>query len=746
MPLLKGKTGSVPGSLRLTGDDITGENLQKIVQAMNAVHAGSVQVHRPPSILPESALRVRPRKLDRLADRIFGHVHCITQQKMDVILTVLAPRLGLLGASTNPILLWEDDEPEEEDQDKPDYWKFEDGVATIPIHGTLMKRTMGLSALSGLGSYESLQAKIAQAMGDPMVKGLIFDVESPGGEADGMFPLSDYIYSMRGTKPMFAVCNGEMCSAAYAIGSAADQIYTTRTACIGSVGCFMLHVDKSAADRQNGIKYTYIQAGEKKTDGNPHEPLSSTAEAMMQGEVNRIRNMFVDLVARNRNVTSQSVADTEAGVVFGDAGVPLFADKLGEYSDALADMKSLVNQPGDKEGPFDQPSSVLSNWTALPTATVESVTTVSDISGLVHNSGILTISDLFPACGPIAPHKTATVDKEWDGPANKGRLKNDGTASYYSKAYAWRESSGDGTKKNQFKFIHHEVSGDGTVGAANINGCRAGIGVINGARSGTTIPSGDRKGVYNHLAKHMRDGGVDPPDFKSDADLLKILAWAEGVEAEWLARPGTLAYQSANMTYGADRSTLLFGQPGVTLTVRRHISALAAAHATDRKINMLVVPYDGSLSHNLGGFREMYQPGCFSQGLSNDPRALFNHDEAKVLGRQSAGTAKFWEDAAGVHVEADAPETTWADDLLVSMRRGDITQASAAFWILQQRWETRNGEKVRIVEKALLRDASVLAYPAYESTQASVQPAASFQIPHGSIELARAKLKLLRLR
>jgi HK97 family phage prohead protease len=161
---------------------------------------------------------------------------------------------------------------------------------------------------------------------------------------------------------------------------------------------------------------------------------------------------------------------------------------------------------------------------------------------------------------------------------------------------------------------------------------------------------------------------------------------------------------------------------------------------SSRRIDMLIVPYDGSQAR-LGSFSEVYERGCFAKGLDQDPRALVAHDDTLVLGRKSAGTARFFEDAAGVHVECDAPETTWADDLLVSMRRGDITQASAAFWILQQRWEVRNGEKVRVVEKALLRDGSVVSFAAYSTTTASALSASAART---ELDAAQRRLDLMR--
>lgn len=115
----------------------------------------------------------------------------------------------------------------------------------------------------------------------------------------------------------------------------------------------------------------------------------------------------------------------------------------------------------------------------------------------------------------ISSHSTATTEVGWDGPANEARLRNDENATYYRRAYAWQDPDGDPDVKSSYKFIHHVVAGDGNVGAANVRACQTGIGVLNGGRGGTTIQKTDRQGVYNHLARHLRDADVEPPELKS---------------------------------------------------------------------------------------------------------------------------------------------------------------------------------------------------------------------------------------
>ena len=115
----------------------------------------------------------------------------------------------------------------------------------------------------------------------------------------------------------------------------------------------------------------------------------------------------------------------------------------------------------------------------------------------------------------IAAHSTATSDSDWDGPGAKAALRNDETGAYYRKAFAWVDSEADVDTKAAYKFIHHEVGSGGEIGAANFIGCSAGIAILNGGRGGADIPDSDRQGVWNHLARHLRDGDREPPELRS---------------------------------------------------------------------------------------------------------------------------------------------------------------------------------------------------------------------------------------
>ncbi len=108
----------------------------------------------------------------------------------------------------------------------------------------------------------------------------------------------------------------------------------------------------------------------------------------------------------------------------------------------------------------------------------------------------------------IPAHRTATSDAAWSGPANEASLPSE--ARRLRRAFAWIDEDGDADTKAAYRFIHHFTNS----GAASLVASSTGIAVLNGARGGTTIPDADRRGVWRHLAAHLRAGDREPPELR----------------------------------------------------------------------------------------------------------------------------------------------------------------------------------------------------------------------------------------
>ncbi|GFR06867.1 peptidase_S49 domain-containing protein [Trichonephila clavata] len=120
----------------------------------------------------------------------------------------------------------------------------EGGIKVIPIHGILTKKSEAFDDVLGMTSYEKVREKIEEALIDEEVETIILDIDSPGGEVNGLFDLSDFIYEARTKKRIVAIANDDAYSAAYAIASSAEKVYVSRTSGVGSIGDTVSPVNK----------------------------------------------------------------------------------------------------------------------------------------------------------------------------------------------------------------------------------------------------------------------------------------------------------------------------------------------------------------------------------------------------------------------------------------------------------------------------------------------------------------------
>lgn len=272
--------------------------------------------------------------LPHVAARLFGAPLLIHRPKLDVILAVLGPRVGLSDLAA----------PSGYTPPERSPGRANAKVAVVPIHGTLVRRTIGLEAESGLTSYAAIASQIDAALASPEVAAILLDVDSPGGESGGVFDLADRIRAAAQVKPVWAVANDMAFSAAYALASAATKVFVSRTGGVGSIGVIAMHVDQSEKDAHDGVRYTAVFAGDRKNDLNPHEPISDEAHAFLKAEVNRVYGLFVETVARHRGIEPSTVRDTEAGLFFGQAAVAIgLADAIGTFDVALAQLLESVS-------------------------------------------------------------------------------------------------------------------------------------------------------------------------------------------------------------------------------------------------------------------------------------------------------------------------------------------------------------------------------------------------------------------
>lgn len=194
-------------------------------------------------------------------------------------------------------------------------YRVVEGVAIVPVAGSLVHKLGRLQPYSGMTGYDGITAKLRVAAQDSAVKGIWLDTDSFGGEVSGCFTAADEIRAMsarNGGKPIWGCINESSYSAAYALMSQCDVLTGPPTSGCGSVGVVMMHADHSAMLEAEGIKITLIHAGAHKVDGNPYQALADETYRDWLASCERVRGIFADSVAKGRGISAESVLATEA--------------------------------------------------------------------------------------------------------------------------------------------------------------------------------------------------------------------------------------------------------------------------------------------------------------------------------------------------------------------------------------------------------------------------------------------------
>jgi signal peptide peptidase SppA len=225
-------------------------------------------------------------------------------------------------------------------------------VAVLPLFGTIVPRADMFTDVSGATSAERFTAQFRDLVNDPSVSGIVLDVDSPGGQVAGIEEASQAIYDARGIKPIVAVSNHIMASAAYWIGTAADEVVVTPSGEVGSIGVFAVHRDNSAALEKQGIKISIISQGKYKIEGNPYQPLQEEARTAIQASVDESYDAFVNAVARNRGMKPNAVRNGfgEGRMVSARQAVKMgMADRVATLDETIQQLFAKLSLPADMQ-------------------------------------------------------------------------------------------------------------------------------------------------------------------------------------------------------------------------------------------------------------------------------------------------------------------------------------------------------------------------------------------------------------
>lgn len=183
--------------------------------------------------------------------------------------------------------------------------RVRDGIAVIPIVGPIFRYANVFTQVSGATSIEIFARDLRVALDDPSIRGIVLEINSPGGQVDGVNEAAEMIAAA--DKPTVAYVSGMGTSAAYWLASAADRLVIDATARLGSIGV-VVAIDRDRKAKEGVIEIVSSQSPMKRPDVNTPE-----GRGAIQAQVDAIADVFVDAVARFRDVDRATVLSEFGG-------------------------------------------------------------------------------------------------------------------------------------------------------------------------------------------------------------------------------------------------------------------------------------------------------------------------------------------------------------------------------------------------------------------------------------------------
>ena len=187
-------------------------------------------------------------------------------------------------------------------------------IGVLALSGPIFPKANLMTELSGATDLAQFRGEFNTLIEDDSVAGVLIDIDSPGGMADHVEETAMEIREARKIKPVYAIANTAMHSAAYYIGSQATKLFATPSGQLGSVGTYTIHEDDTELRDKVGVKKTVIKAGRFKALH--EEPLTAEGKAHIQDYVNDVNDAFVRNVALGRGVSEDFVRER-----FGEGGI-----------------------------------------------------------------------------------------------------------------------------------------------------------------------------------------------------------------------------------------------------------------------------------------------------------------------------------------------------------------------------------------------------------------------------------------
>jgi signal peptide peptidase SppA len=239
----------------------------------------------------------------------------------------------------------------------PPLWRHEGSTAVVEVNGPVVNGSAGFMRLFGVLGYDDIGQAAVAAATHPDTKGMLYHINTPGGDVAGIVDMSALLGQLSSLKPSAVHTTELMASAGYWMASAIrGAISAGPTAVVGSIGVLRVHTETSKRLEEQGIKATVLRSGEYKAELNSIEPLTEGAKARAQEQLAEVHKLFRKQVAAGRpNLAADQLAEVTKGQTFlGQAAVKAgLVDKVQSFDLALKlldKQKHSSNTPSNSKG------------------------------------------------------------------------------------------------------------------------------------------------------------------------------------------------------------------------------------------------------------------------------------------------------------------------------------------------------------------------------------------------------------
>jgi len=225
-----------------------------------------------------------------------------------------------------------------------------DGIAIIPIKGTIFRYANLFTQISGASSLALIAKDLQVALDNEQIKAIILDIDSPGGEVNGISEFASMIFEARNIKPIYAYVGGSAASGAYWIASAAEKIIISETAILGSIGVVISIKDKRQLEEKSGIRTFELVSRQSPFKRN--DPATEEGREQILKTLDSFADIFISSISLFRNIPIEKIKND-----FGQGGIVIGKDNIKKgMADEIKSFENLINNLSTKfntnEGSF----------------------------------------------------------------------------------------------------------------------------------------------------------------------------------------------------------------------------------------------------------------------------------------------------------------------------------------------------------------------------------------------------------